>query len=333
MKNLILTFDYELFLNESGTIENCILKPVNLLRPILKKGNIQAVFFIDVLFLIRLKEEGLIDQYAQVKKNIQELIIEGHDIELHLHPHWIDATYDSQKGTWDLKDNKNYRVHKLPKDLRVKLFGDTYNLLDEIGKEVKNDFKITSFRAGGLCLQPFEDFEPLFKQFDITIDSSVAPEMVTESETHYYNYKNAPRIGVYKFSTDPLIEKSNGEFIEFPIPHFKKNILDKFIGKIKKENQSNVIFGDGKPSSPFPKTYNNSFFTKLKSDKYLFSLDGDFSSWLLSKKIASISQNPITILCHPKLLSKESLEFIKKASINKNYQFDTFNSYLKNNSI
>ena len=284
MKNLILTFDYELFLNESGTIENCILKPVNQLRSILKKGNIKAVFFIDVLFLIRLEEEKLHDQYAQVKNNIQELIKDGHDIELHLHPHWIDAKYDVKKGIWNLKDNKNYRVHKVSKNLRIKLFSDAYHLLDKIGKEVKWDFKITSFRAGGLCLQPFKDFEPLFKQFDILIDSSVAPEMVTETETHYYNYNNAPQNGVYKFSSDPLIEKSNGEFIEFPIPHFKKNLLDKFIGKLKKENQSNVIFGDGKPSSPFTKAENSTLFSKLKSDKYLFSLDGDFSNRLLSKK-------------------------------------------------
>ena len=37
------------------------------------------------------------DQYAQVKNNIQELIKDGHDIEMHLHPHWIDAKYDAKK--------------------------------------------------------------------------------------------------------------------------------------------------------------------------------------------------------------------------------------------
>ena len=129
---------------------------------ILTYPGVKAVFFIDVLFLIRLEEEKLHDQYAQVKNNIQELIKDGHDIELHLHPHWIDAKYDVKKGIWNLKDNKNYRVHRVSKNLRIKLFSDAYHLLDKIGKEVKWDFKITSFRAGGLCLQPFKDFEPLF---------------------------------------------------------------------------------------------------------------------------------------------------------------------------
>ena len=320
MKNIILTLDYELFLNQSGTIKNCILNPVNALSRTLDKHGIKAVFFIDILFLNRLKTENLTEEFQLIKNNIQDLIRNNHQIELHLHPHWMDAKYNFSNCTWDLSNYTNYRLHALDQKQLKNVFNLGYELLLKIGKEVDDQFSLTAFRAGGLCIQPFSKIKPLLLNHNIRIDSSVAPTFSSDSKTHFYNFINAPFLDRYSFSDDPCSPNSLGKFVEFPILHYKKSFIHKVFSKIKKgPNSINQIYGDGKAASPeFKKS--KSILTKFKSDKYLFSLDGDYDEALLLKKIKSTKNQNITILSHPKLMSKQSLKTIEML-VNAGYKF------------
>ena len=55
--NVYFTFDYELFFgSNSGTVQNCILKPTYELIKIAEKHNVKFVFFVDSGFLIKLDE-------------------------------------------------------------------------------------------------------------------------------------------------------------------------------------------------------------------------------------------------------------------------------------
>ena len=40
--------------------------------------------------------------YNLIVSNIHEILSEGHMIELHIHPHWLDACFNQEKNTWDL---------------------------------------------------------------------------------------------------------------------------------------------------------------------------------------------------------------------------------------
>jgi len=326
MKNIILTLDYELFLNQSGTIKNCILNPVSALSNTLDKHAIKAVFFIDILYLHRLKTENLSEEFKLVKNDVQNLIRNGHQIELHLHPHWIDAKYDSESSAWDLSNYTNYRLHALDKQQLENVFNIGYELLLEIGKEVDNQFSLNAFRAGGLCIQPFSKIKPLLLKHDIRIDSSVAPTFSSDSKTHFYNFVNAPLLDQYSFSDDPCLQDNSGEFKEFPVLHYKKSFFHKVLSKIKGGvNTSNKIFGDGKAASPQFKG-SNSILNKFKSDKYLFSLDGDYDEPLLLKKIKSEKNPTITILSHPKLMSPQSLKTIDKL-VQAGYKFNQMTTH------
>ena len=56
-KRAIITFDYEVFLGrETGTVENCVLKPTEEILKILRANNAKAVFFVDTTWLIFLKD-------------------------------------------------------------------------------------------------------------------------------------------------------------------------------------------------------------------------------------------------------------------------------------
>ena len=57
-KDLLLTFDYELFLGEkSGSVDRCLIEPTNELMRVFDKYRIKnAIFFVDTTHLLRLQE-------------------------------------------------------------------------------------------------------------------------------------------------------------------------------------------------------------------------------------------------------------------------------------
>jgi hypothetical protein len=328
MKNILLTFDYELFLHQSGSLDNCIIKPVNRLIKIFDKLEIKAVFFVDILYIQKLKEENLVDQTNKIISNIQKLVTKGHQVELHLHPHWLDAKYNKESKEWDLRDNTHYRLQSFEQQKIEDIFKLGHSLLSSICQEIDPEYRITSFRAGGLCIQPFDALLPLFKKFNITVDSSVAYGFKSDSKTHFYNFMSAPKKELYKFESDPLIINEKGAFFELPIFYYKKNIIDKLKEKLQKAPLiSDSKFGDGKAVPPSLNKRPN-FLYKFKSDKYMYSLDGSFNEELLIKKILQNRFEFTTIIAHPKLLSEKSLVLIKKLK-DKQFQFKTINDIVK----
>lgn len=325
MKTIVLTFDYEVFLGVSGTIEKCIIEPVDKLMLLLEEEGIKAAFFVDVLFLDKLIKNNRSSQFELIKSNLQKLLKKGHSLELHIHPHWLDAKPVIGSDQWDLRDDKRYRVSSLTSEERITLFTEGYNILLSICKEVIPDYKITVFRAGGLCIQPFDVFADVLKSLGIYIDSSVAPGLQNNSPTHQYDFTDIKSIDPYFFSKDISAPLDNGEFLEFPILTYEVSFLERLIQKLKKRSPSHQVFGDGQANGPSSKVKQR-WFDKFKKSKFLFSVDGDYYEDLLLKEIQASKTDFITLLCHPKLLSEQSFITIKKLSDSKNIVFSDFNS-------
>ena len=106
---IILTFDYEIYFGkESGTIEKCMIEPTEVLLNKLNFYNIKGIFFIDILFYIKMLSYSELTEKAKLmKEQIKKMVESGHRVELHLHPHWLDAEYKNKK--WIFKSYKRYR--------------------------------------------------------------------------------------------------------------------------------------------------------------------------------------------------------------------------------
>ena len=325
MKTIALTFDYEVFLGVSGSIENCILEPIDKLMLLLEEEKIPGVFFVDILFLDKLIKNEYSNEFELIKSNLQELLRKGHTLELHIHPHWLDAKRIVNSNEWDLTDDRRYRVSSLTNEERIELFTKGHYILLSICQEIIPDYKITAFRAGGLCIQPFDVFDSLLKSLDINIDSSVAPGLSNNSPTHQYDFTNIKSLEPYFFTKELSKPLNDGEFLEFPILAYEVSFFERLIQKLKKQSPSHKIFGDGKANGPKSKV-KQKWFDKFKSSKFLFSVDGDYYEEVLLKKIHSSKADFITLLCHPKLLSEQSFITIKKLSESKKITFSDLNS-------
>ena len=118
-KELVLTIDYELFFGKkSGTVQNCMLKPTDLLMNLLDKYQSKMTIFWDILHywkllqLEKLHPEQKKDRTA-IKSQICDMVKRGHDVQLHIHPHWLDT--DFEKGEWCFSYDR-YALHDLKAD-------------------------------------------------------------------------------------------------------------------------------------------------------------------------------------------------------------------------
>lgn len=219
-KNLLITFDYELFLGaRSGQPEDCILQPTSALMTILGQFNVKGVFFVDTTYLCKLKElSGKYEKCRNDLKNISEqllaLIKEGHYVMPHIHPHWLDAIYLEKTGEFDLSNVDKYRFHSLSKEQRREVFSSSVQILKDIIHPFYPDYKIDSFRAGGWSIQPFIDFKPVFEEFGILYDLSVVTKMYQFSSAQIFDFSAAPNKFIYRFTEDITREEENGKFIQ-----------------------------------------------------------------------------------------------------------------------
>ena len=324
MKKIILTFDYEMFLGKSGTIRNCIIEPTNELLKVFDSKGIKGVFFVDILFLLKLSDEGLVDEYNQIVENIHQILKQGSHIELHIHPHWLDAKYSTGTGQWDLSNDQKYRMEALSEDKRIEIFNSGVELLIKICRIIQPDYKVRSFRAGGLCIQPFDCFESLMIAHGIFVESSVAVGLASENGNQNFDFSRAKTTSPYRFSNNPIVPDNTGQFLEFPILTYRLSFFDKLIQKIKGNSASHIIYGDGTSIRSMKKKDKAFFLSKFKSSNALVSLDGDFYEELLYTNIIKRKEKVITLLSHPKLLSKESIQLISKLEASTEIEFTTF---------
>lgn len=295
-KKLILTFDYELFMgNHSGTVVNCLLRPTSEILSILKKNGAKAIFFVDATFLKVLKADSPSD-YILVKNQIQQMCIQGHSVDLHIHPQWLDAFKLNEKE-WGFHSTQRYRLDLFSAEEVRTIFSDSYSVLNEILEELGAEYKIKAFRAGGWCLPSFTTLDSLFKEFDIQYDFSVLPGMEIDNGAYQkYNYRKAPlNRNFWKFSSDVCLEE-DGPYVEVPCTMIKFSLIDLILNKM--ELKGNVIYGDGVGAS-HQKSKKEKTMAILANPFKPISLDGYLEN-LLFKIIPKVKGSVVTVVGHPK---------------------------------
>lgn len=236
-KKVILSFDYELFFGDrSGTVQKTLIEPTNQLLDAMDSVGFKGNFFVDWQMLKYLMAEGTertdVD-YALIESQLKDLIRRGHRIELHIHPHWVDAKYNGD-GTWDFSEFCHYSLNTFTEDEIIEMFKEGSELLTSIARQVDPDYKLCAFRAGGWAVQPFDKIKKGLLSVGIIIDSSVMPRRAIKTENSECNFLNAPEPpnSYYYFEDDVCIDNKKGSFIEIPITSTKKYLPIKIINRL-----------------------------------------------------------------------------------------------------
>lgn len=323
--NIFITLDYELFFGcNSGTQERSVIYPTNRLLELLNKYNIKASFFIDSGYIIKLdkyrrKYDVLEDDYQKIISQIKNLSDSGHDIQLHIHPHWEDSYYNGNK--WHM-DTTRYRIH----DFREDEINDIVYRYKKVLTDIVGD-SIFTFRAGGWCMQPFDNLKNALKENNIWLDSTVFSDGKNQSSTHYFDFTNAPKKDFWQFEENPLLENKNGFFSEVPISSYQVSPLFfwKLVFAKKLGGEKHKTFGDGGAAG-------GSKWDKIRMltqwTNSVVSIDGYKASYL-QKAFESFKKNNdnknFVIIGHPKAMSEYSLEKLEEFIIR--YKDNYFTTY------
>ena len=328
--DLILTLDYELFGNGSGNVFKHIIEPTNKLLELCNKYDIKITIFFEILEYLKIKEvwqSGNSMGYEKdpanaIENQIKKAYKQGHDIQLHLHPQWLNGKYENgwivNNSLWRLPEvtnqNSGYSINEL-----LKIGKST---IENLLKPINSKYTCNILRAGGYNILPSEQVVKAMINNDFIADSSVYPGGFINSDLSKYDYRSIKRNIPYWWIEDYDVLKQSAtktNILEFPIfslPIRKFHKLDRQRIKVKLQNK------DYAKQQLKQKSKNKNIINKMK---YYFEKESTTWDYLLFnnkkmnkflKKVQAINDRS-TYKTHPFVMighSKEAyyLESLKK---------------------
>lgn len=320
-KDLCLTFDYELCLGKSsGTVDNCLIKPTCILAEIIEKHNVEAIFFVDALYLYKLRLQpsaAAQRDYKKISAQLLYLFELGIQIELHIHPHWLEAEYNDVQNIWFFPSHRHYRLHSLSNKKPSSIWSKYGCIkcakleLEKIIHEVDNSYEPTIFRAGGWCLEPFDQIADALSQNKVFVDSSTAHNFFLKSSSHDVNFNNLPQNASWFFDTDIRQENEEGRFKTMAIANHSISLLkyrayklwDIFLSKNK---ETKKVYGDGQAVivSKSKQSVFVPFSLLLNTDTLTAKMMMRISKSFVHKMKFKHGVDKIITIGHPKFVSK-----------------------------
>lgn len=329
---IIFSLDYELFFgSQAGSVERCIIEPTYQMAEIVERFGASLSLFVDAGYLCRLEQQAgeypvLGADLEKVTAQLRALNARGHDIQLHIHPHWEDCQFDGEH--WQI-DVSRYKLHDFSADQQADIVARYKQVLEAL-----SDHPVFAYRAGGWCIQPFNEIRLALENENIWLDSTVFEGGVSEDPVNGFDFRGMPAKKDWRFDDDPLLDADNGFFFEVPISSYPLSPLFYWEMAVRKKLGGSRYqpFGDGVVKGNNAGYYLTRLFSQAVSP---VSVDGIKSRMITKayKKYASEGARGVfNIMGHPKSLTPYSLEQIERflQSVDKETAFITFQnlSYL-----
>ncbi len=305
----LLTLDYELFFgSNTGSPDGCLIYPTRVLTDELERHGFLVTLFVDAGYLDRLShspEKLHKFQLERIATQLQQLVSRGHDIQLHVHPHWEDSHWSN--GKWDI-DTTRYRLQSFSCPAITEILERYAGLLGSI-----TGIRPSAFRAGGWCLQPFESLAGPLKGAGIHIDSTVYTRGKSVNPGREFDFSAAPDLDRWTFDGDPLNVESSGRFLEIPISAYRVSPLfywEALWRKLFKQAGDRPL-GDGQALNNSKEYYLRKLFS---AEDTVASIDGARANLLEHsfRKTRERRHTIFNVMGHPKSLTRNSLDALNR---------------------
>jgi hypothetical protein len=211
---LILTVDFEVFGNGSGSVSYCACKPLDRMAALVEAHDGRLEIFVDALeFAVMESTPSHAALISELKQQLSDLVRRGHRLQLHLHPQWDGAHLHDNE--WKVDPTK-WRIGDLDRGQIRAMIEHGHAWLCEIVADNHQEHSCSVFRAGGWCIQPSPDVLAVLRMVGLKVDSSVAPGMVNHDPLAWYDFASCPERSWWRVD-DAVTSAGNEEFIEVPI--------------------------------------------------------------------------------------------------------------------
>ena len=305
-RRVVLTFDYELFLGHSGTVEASLVRPTDTLLDGLAEAGARGCFFVDATHLLRVLEEpAAAGDAARIIEQLGRIVGGGHRVELHVHPHWLDAVWAGH-GRWEFPSYRHYSIASLDRTRAVDLIVSAAEALTAAVRTGAAGYQLQAYRAGGFCSQPFDAIAAGMAATGLTIDSSVAPGISAATATHTFDFRNALRNACWRFDTDPLAPCATGRFAELPMTSVRTWPVTRLRRRqdMARRPEAYRNPGDGAHMEGYVTT-----MSKLLPSYSVLTLESTPAPLL--RTILSHTGDTVTFIAHPKTLAPVAYEALE----------------------
>ncbi len=306
-----ITLDYEIFFGRNlDGVQRTLIEPAQALADVAQRQGVPLVFFVDATWLLRLREEArrhpaLQTDHDLVMRQLAGFAAAGHELQLHVHPHWIDSHWDGQAWAFDLR---RYRLHDFEADELSAIVADCTALL----RDLAGAAPVSAYRAGGWCIQPFDRLRGALAAAGIRIDSTVYPGGLQRGPGPQHDFAAAPDCSRWFFEHDPLVADPRGSFLEVPIASHPMSPLfywQMAAARLVRQPAQRT-FGRG---APIPLGRGDLLRRLAGRTWSVVSIDG-LKSRLLDaalKRYRRLGREDFVILGHPKAFTPDSLRDVE----------------------
>lgn len=177
MYKVLFTSDYEIHGSGMGSPKDLVVDPTTRMLDQLDRYGGKLTIMADVGEILKFKE------YAEktgndrfhwrgIAQQMQRAVRTGHDVQLHIHSSYFNATWDERAGYWK-QDYSEYDLASLPYDRVREMIRAGKRLLEETCRAAKPDYECFAFRAANWSMQPSPNIVRALIAEGFRIDTSV----------------------------------------------------------------------------------------------------------------------------------------------------------------
>jgi hypothetical protein len=347
---LFLTFDHELPLGGVKSDWNdALFEPTEKLFKLAEKLDVPVVLFTDVLCAVRFQEWDYEGFYLPYIDQIRKAVGGNHDVQLHLHPHWLTSDYENKcflpSNDFSLSDfSGNEKDHNIESIVKSGIDFLTDNI-----KSVYTDYNCLAFRAGGYNLGLKSDTGRILTALNkngILYDSSISKGYYFKSGISEVDFSGMPeQPNWYMDLSGDLSRVIEKGILEIPIASIPKSPFEvPTMFKMKKyahrapQNRGYQIH-EGKPAG-YAHKFKQLFSTRMLGfDNY--TLSHEYLMKILDfnvRKYKKYDEVLLSVSGHPKSMGPYSFELMQRfvENVRKKYpdtEFLTFSDLARQQGL
>ena len=324
---ILLTFDYELPLGYCKDYQKALFTPTANLINCANSLEVPIVFFADVCSAIRFKDWDYENYYLPFCDQLKKSLRDGHDVQLHIHPHWMNSTF----ANGQFIPSPNFSLSSFKEPLSgysiEKIIDEAFAELIKIGKAGEVDYKCIAFRAGGYDVEP-ESKRILGKLYELGVrmESSVIKDFYLDYSFSHIDYSNSPEDSSWLISKNGPLTKAGSDLLELPISSMPITVADIVRRRVKKTlkgkiYQQRVFTNSGKGFLAI--SGNQTIKSKLKkiTNPQVLSFDKEHLEYedleaIVAYNVEKYKNEPghliLTAIAHPKSMGMYHLNLMKE---------------------
>ncbi len=229
---LIITLDYELPADGLGDVRRQMINPTRALIEACEEQGAKLTIMLEIGEFwafddprnSAFKRSIGYDPAQEIRDQLTDAVQRGHDVQLHLHPHWLEAAWIQE--TWHLNYGCYY-LTCLEDEEMVSVLKRGKTELESMLRPVHSDYECIGFRAGHWATAPSDRYLTALREAGLESDTSVFKWGSAGNGALSYDYRHAFS-NVEAWYSDPSdisLSSPEGSILEVPIATELSGIL------------------------------------------------------------------------------------------------------------